>query len=106
MWPSWPSFGGVPFFDSFLVTLFERTCSNWGSPGIKKMFTPPARGKFGGPKRGGQQEESKDLRRLVDPKGSADSNGVTRCKLRPKTILAACSIDHIFWICVGPSGVT
>ena len=27
MWPSWPSFGGVPFFDNFLVTLFERKCS-------------------------------------------------------------------------------
>ena len=27
MWPSWPSFRGVPFFDSFLVTLFEGKSS-------------------------------------------------------------------------------
>ena len=72
MWPSWPFFGEVPFLHSFLVTLFERKCSNWGSPGIEKMFITPPLGEFWEPKRGGQQEESKDLRRLVDPKGSAD----------------------------------
>ena len=33
---------------------------------------PPPRGEIWEVKGGGQQEEGKDLRRLVDPKGSAD----------------------------------
>ena len=34
--------------------------------------SPHPRGEFWGVQGGGQQEEGKDLRRLVDPKGSAD----------------------------------
>ena len=43
-----------------------------GVPGGDPNGENPPRGEFWGVKRGGQQEERKDLRRLVDPKGSAD----------------------------------
>ena len=61
MWPSWPSFGGVPFLLVF-----------GGIPGGDPNGKNPPRGEIWGVKRGGQQEENKDLKRLVDPKGSAD----------------------------------
>ena len=55
--------------------------SEKGAPGGEEMgrdFGLPRenpRGEFWGVQGGGQQEEGKDLRRLVDPKGSADSQG-------------------------------
>ena len=41
MWPSWPSFRGVPFFDSFLVTLFEGKSSKMDLKWEGAFFPPP-----------------------------------------------------------------